>query len=353
MSKSCRVCGNKAIAKELCNKHYKELKRNGYIKAEAVANSTKVADEIIKTRSKEGITDLVAFKAKKEATKTSQLANGQKFTTVVNYNFINSREEYNFFNGDAGMSKKVCGIRIYDLVKERKYLGYALILMEALNRENQIVNLEALSAGESVLDKAPATDLEIANMLGFNGTTRSYEKVMAYFQEVGLINREVVKDSCNNDMAIYYFNPLYMCATTRLHPSLFLMFHDSFLILRDSENKEFKHRYEQMLQYALAWAFNFNKEYKEIEANKDNMTKEEHESKLMELGKKIAEESELALDIIMVDTESYEDVKRKARQIDFNINVPDVDILEQLKVSDKEMLIFEEFKMNKNKKTAI
>lgn len=353
MSKTCRVCGNKAVAKELCNKHYKELKRNGYIKAEAIANSTKVADEIIKTRSKEGITDLAAFKAKKEATKTSQLANGQKFTTVVNYNFINSREEYNFFNGDVGMSKKVCGIRIYDLVKEKKYLGYALILMEALNRQNEIVNLEVLSAGESVLDKSPATDLEIATMLGFNGTTRSYEKVMAYFQEVGLIKREVVKDSCNNDMAIYYFNPLYMCATTRLHPSLFLMFHDSFLILRDSENKEFKHRYEQMLQYALAWAFNFNKEYKLIEANKENMSKEEYETKMDGVAEKVVETYELILDIVMTDTESYEDVKKKARQIEFNRNAPKIDILEQLEVSDKEMLILEELKINKNKKTAI
>lgn len=353
MSKTCRVCGNKAVAKALCNKHYKEIKRNGYIKEEAVANSTKIADEIIKTRSKDGITDLAAFKAKKEATKTSQLSNGQKFTTVVNYNFINSREEYNFFNGDVGMSKKVCGVRIYDLVKERKYLGYALILMEALNRENQIVNLEALSTGESTLDKAPATDLEIAIMLGFNGTTRSYDKVIAYFEEVGLIKREVVKDSCNKDMNIYYFNPLYMCATTRLHPSLFLMFHDSFLMLRDSENKEFKFRYEQMLQYALAWAFNFNKEYKEIAANKSNITKEEYENKMMELGKKIVEESNLTLDIIMTDTENYEEANKKARQINFNRNAPKIDILQQLELSDEEMLIFEEIKMNKKKKTAI
>ncbi|MGL5153235.1 MAG: hypothetical protein ACRC7N_21965, partial [Clostridium sp.] len=248
---------------------------------------------------------------------------------------------------------KVCGIRIYDLVKEKKYLGYALILMEALNRQNEIVNLEVLSAGESVLDKSPATDLEIATMLGFNGTTRSYEKVMAYFQEVGLIKREVVKDSCNNDMAIYYFNPLYMCATTRLHPSLFLMFHDSFLILRDSENKEFKHRYEQMLQYALAWAFNFNKEYKLIEANKENMSKEEYETKMDGVAEKVVETYELILDIVMTDTESYEDVKKKARQIEFNRNAPKIDILEQLEVSDKEMLILEELKINKNKKTAI
>jgi len=344
MSKVCRVCGNKAVAKELCNKHYKEIKRNGYIKEEAIANSTKIADEIIKIRSKDGIANLADFRAKKETTKISQMANGQKYTTVVNYNFINSKEEYNFFNGDVGMSKKVCGIRVYDLVKEKKYLGYALILMEALNRENQIVNLEALSPGESTLDKAPATDLEIAIMLGFNGVTRDYKKVMKYFEEIGLIKKEIVKDSCNKNMNIYYFNPLYMCATTRLHPSLFLMFHNSFLMLRDSKNKEFKHRYEQMLQYALAWAFEFNREYKEITASKDNISKNDFEDRMMELGKKIAEESSLNLDIITTDTENYEEANKRAMQANFTRNAPKVDIMEQL-------IAFEEqFKIEKEKK---
>jgi len=93
--------------------------------------------------------------------------------------------------------------RLTDLIKnDYKLLTCAGILREAVNANGEIVSLIDSRPGESILNKKPATDYEIALTLGFNGITRNYKNIMKQLIEIGLIKKHRNRYRYNKDYII-------------------------------------------------------------------------------------------------------------------------------------------------------
>lgn len=275
----CIACGKKEAIRTVmngvkteCGACYRDRNRKGYSK-KALETSDTIAELALKV-TKESAVNIYDESTMKDmmkpVTKVRMTKIGNEVITITEsdpMSFFNKKtEDYNMMNGDKEMMKKVAGFRMTDIV-EKKYLAQALILSEAINKENQIVCTEGIALGESLDNMPPAIDSQIAVMLGYKDKGRRYKACMNSLIECGLIFKYESKDCMIKQIdTLYYFNPVFQCAGKGVSPKLFFMFAKSFQEMA-KKNKDFKYRYEQMANYAFKWMMDKRADFKQLQAD--------------------------------------------------------------------------------------
>lgn len=299
--KICKVpgCNCKVLSKELCSKHYHEMRRHGRIK-DMIDGSEALLEKGAKmAKSNMGkydpTLDLRAFRKSKSIIKEVEALNGAKYIIKSEpMSFINKRTEaYNMMNGDYGMTKGVAGYQLVNIV-EPKYVTQAYILSDALNSENEIVSLKGVQLGQHTLDHPAASDLQIAKMIGYSKVSREYKECINSLIDCGVLFKFTPSDKKIHE--VYYFNPVFKCSGKGITPRLFIMFYELFLEM-SKKNDIFKYRFENMLTYTLTWLASKTREYSELMHEKDNISINEFNRRLVEMQNSIADDYGLNVEI--------------------------------------------------------
>lgn len=291
MCKICSVpgCDGKVVAKGYCNKHYKENKRNGHIKdvVDASDEMAILAQSVLPTSGAYTDATMKELSAKKFSTKILKKIDGSEMVIKGDpTSFINAKtEEYTMFNGDAGMIKKVQGFRIYDAIKEKHHQSAAYILSEAINKNNEIVCLDGIDVGEDISDMPPASELQIAKMLGYKDCSRKFKDCMKSLIESNIIFKLESKDKKIID--VFYFNPVFQNSGKAVSPRLFFFFYYSFAEMA-KQSKDFRFRFEQIATYSFAWIAAKRSDYKEVIANRKQLGELETARRIVAINAKIA-----------------------------------------------------------------
>lgn len=299
MCKICTVegCNNKVVAKGVCNKHYLELKRNGYIK-DMVDCSNKILELGKEAIKDSGVyTDASLKEVEKAKSNIKEVKKIDGTSIVIKSNpmkFINAKtEEYTMLNGDVGMIKKVKGFRITDVV-EPKYQLAAFKLSEAINSNNEIVSLIGIDAGEDVSQMPPASLGQIAKMLGYEPSSKRFKACIKSLIDSGILFKFT---SSNKDFIdIYYFNPVFCANGKGVSPRLFFFFYKTFAKMAQQSDM-FKFRFEQMAMYSLAWIAHKRADFKQVIEQREELGELETAKRLTAINKKIADEYGLNIDI--------------------------------------------------------
>lgn len=265
-----------------CYTCYRERKERGYNK-HSLDNSNEVVSLAVDAISKSGIDTTVKRNIKDITkntltTKVTRLSNGKTIVLESNpMNFFNKkREEYFMMSGDDNMIKRISGFRLTDVV-DSKYYGQVLLLSEAINENNEIVCIDGIEPGEDLKGMPPATDLQIAKMLGYKDCSRKYKDCMKYLQEQGVIYKFTTNDNLVKCMdTVYFFNPIFQNNGKGVSPRLFFFFFKSFEQMAQ-KNKAFKARFDLMAEYSLVWLMHKRSDFKELQDkyNRNELSQEE------------------------------------------------------------------------------
>lgn len=312
MCKICSVpgCDGKVVAREYCNKHYKQFTNYGYVKdaVDASDEMAILAQKVLPTTGAYTDATMKELSAKKFSTKILKKIDGSEMVIKGDpMSFINAKtEEYTMFNGDAGMVKKVQGFRISDVVEE-KYQLAAFKLSEAINKNNEIVCLDGIDVGEDISDMPPASELQIAKMLGYKDCSRKFKDCMKSLIESNIIFKLESKNKKIID--VYYFNPVFQNNGKAVSPRLFFFFYYSFADMA-KQSKDFRYRFEQMATYSFAWIAAKRSDYKEVIANRKQLGELETARRIVAINAEIAKSYNIKVDFEVDINSNFDDVSQ-------------------------------------------
>ncbi|NKF05287.1 hypothetical protein J1C67_14470 [Clostridium gasigenes] len=267
--KICTIkgCESKIKARGLCSTHYKQLLRNGRVQ-DVIDTDITVMDLAVKAIKNSGAytaDTMKEFMAKKVSIKIIDIAGKSEIVIKSNpMSFFNQKTlEYSIFSGDQGMNKSIQGFRITDLV-EKKYQLAAFTLSEAINENNEIVCTTGIAIGETLTGMPPASELQMARMLGYADNGKRYKECIKSLLKSGIIYKFTMKEDMPGMInSVFFFNPIFQNNGKGISPRLFFFFYSSFDLMA-KQNKAFQFRFEQMANFSLSWIVNKRADFKEL-----------------------------------------------------------------------------------------